>query len=49
MIDNKKWLRKKELNKIQTECGDECCDPKRIAKTSVRTPAQKLEYSLRAT
>ena len=44
MIDNKKWLRKKELNKIQTECGDECCDPKRIAKTSVRTPAQKLEY-----
>ena len=44
MIDNKKWLRKKELNKIQTECGDECCDSKRIAKTSVRTPAQKLEY-----
>ena len=44
MIDNKKWLRKFELNKIQAECGDECCDPKRIAKTSVRTPAQKLEY-----
>ena len=26
MIDSKKWLKKIELDKIKTECEDECCD-----------------------
>ena len=42
MIDNKKWLRKFGLNKIQAECEDECCDP--CAYEMHWYEAQKLEY-----
>ena len=41
-IDNKKWLRKRDLKEIQEKCEDECCDP------SAYEPhwyeVQKLEY-----
>ena len=42
MIDNKKWLRKFGLNKIQAECEDECCDS--CAYEMHWYEAQKLEY-----
>ena len=42
LIDNKKWLRKFGLNKIQAECEDECCDS--CAYEMHWYEAQKLEY-----
>ena len=41
-IDNKKWLRKRDLKEIQEKCEDECCDPSAYGPHWYEV--QKLEY-----
>ena len=42
MINDKRWLKKSELEKIKQECDDECCNP--CAEEMHWYAAQRLEY-----
>ena len=44
MVDNKKHLKKTELNKIKAECKDDCCHPNEELRNEPSVVQERLVY-----